>query len=142
MLGRRIPIRALLLRGAIPVLLGLALMASEPAARHLRLESAVLGSLPLADVAKVDVLGLHRDQRDPAELKPRSCFGLHHLGVLASRTDARGSIAFLFDLGRAAKDDWDEEAEVLHSGMPGETSGGEKQGGTQGGMSVSFVLLE
>lgn len=81
--------------------------------RHLGLVPAVLRCLPLADITDVDMLALHGDERDPAELEPRACLCLHHLRVLAARADAGGSIAFLFDLGRAAEDDRDEEAEVL-----------------------------
>lgn len=59
------------------------------------------------------MLGLHRDEWDPAEFEPGSCFCLDDLGIVASRTDTRCAIAFLFHLCGTAKDDWDEEAEVL-----------------------------
>ncbi|GAC99886.1 hypothetical protein PHSY_007489 [Pseudozyma hubeiensis SY62] len=88
-------------------------MTAETAACYLRLEATVLSGLPLADVAEVDVFAAQRDEGDPAEFEPSFGFRLDDLGVLASWTDACGSIAFLFDLGRAAEDDWDEEAEVL-----------------------------
>ena len=106
---------AVLLRRTVTVLLGLTLMTAETAAGNLRLETAVLSGLPLADVAEVDVFAAQRDQRDPAELEPSLGFRLDDLGVLTSWADAGGSIAFLFDLGGTAEDDWDEEAEVLRS---------------------------
>lgn len=106
----------LLLRRTVAVLLRLLLMISlmtaEPTARDLGLESTVLVRLPLADVAKVNVFALHRDQRNPAQLEPCARFRLHHLRVLASWTDARRSIAFLLNFRRAPKDDRDEEAKV------------------------------
>lgn len=109
----------LLLRRTVAVLLRLLLMISlmtaEPTARDLGLESTVLVRLPLADVAKVNVFALHRDQRNPAQLEPCARFRLHHLRVLASWTDARRSIAFLLNFRRAPKDDRDEEAKVLSS---------------------------
>lgn len=109
---------AVALRRAVPVLLRLlrvALMTAEAASGDLGLEAAVLGCLPLADVANEDVLALHRDERDPAQLEPRARLGLYHLGVVAARTHARRPIALLFDLCRAAEDDRDEETEVLRA---------------------------
>lgn len=108
MLRRRVAI--LTLGWTIPVLLRLhkptpSLMTSKPTARDLRLKASILGSLPLADITEVDVLRLHRNQRDPAQLEPRACLCLDHLGVLTARTDARTAIALLLDLGRAAEDD-------------------------------------
>ena len=78
-------------------------------------KAAVLVGLPLADVAEVDVFALHGDEWDPAQLEPCPGFGLDHLGVLAARADAGRAVALLLDLGRAAKDDGDEEAKVLSS---------------------------
>lgn len=88
-------------------------MTTEATHGNLRLEASILRALPLADVAVIDVLGFHGDQWDPAEFKPGARFRLHHLCIVASRTHARRAVAFLLDLGRTAKDDGDEEAEVL-----------------------------
>lgn len=116
MLRRGIPILTPTLRGTITVLLRLlrvTLMTTEPTSGNLGLEAAVLGRLPLTNVANVDVFALHWDQRNPAEFEPCSCFRLDDLGVVAAWTYACGSIALLFDLGWAAEDDRDEKAKVL-----------------------------
>lgn len=70
-----------------------------------RLILAILWCLPLADAANVDVLGLHRDQRDPAQLEPGTALARHHLGIVASRADVRLPVTLLRDLGRASEDD-------------------------------------
>lgn len=135
------------LRRAIAVLLRLlwvALMTTKSAPCYLWLESTILRCLPLTDVAEEDVLGFHGNEWDPAELEPGSCFCLDHLGVVASRTDTCCAIAFLLHLGGAAKDDWDEEAEVLQGQMrietkesedqqSGNSGGNAKEGGLEGG---------
>ncbi len=70
------------------------------------------------------MFGFHGDEGDPAEFEPGTCFGLDDLGVLTARANARGAIAFLFDLGGASEDEGDEEAEVLFWGWIGKTKRG------------------
>lgn len=111
---RRVSVLASL-RRTVTVLLGLlwvSLMTAETTC-YLGLEASVLLRLPLADVAVVDVLGLHGDERNPTQLEPRACLGLHYLRIVAPRTHARRPITLLLDLGRTPKDHGDEEAEVL-----------------------------
>lgn len=77
------------------------------------LVAAVLGCLPLADAADVDVLFFHRDEGDPAEFEPGARLGGDDLSVVATRTHVCLAVALLLDLGRTAKDDGDEKAKVL-----------------------------
>lgn len=126
------------LRRTVSVLLCLlrvTLMTTESSTCYLWLESTVLWRLPLTNVAEKDMLCLHRDQRDPAEFEPGSCFGLNNLGVVASRTDTCCAISLLFHFGGAAEDDWDEEAEVLK--FEGKQCRGEK--GERGGSASRTI---
>jgi len=57
---------------------------SSAASCNWRLVLSICWSLPLTDTADVDVLGLERDQRNAANLKPHSTLSCNDLCVVAS----------------------------------------------------------